>query len=73
MLMIRLARGGAKNNPFYRIVTIDRRQKRGGKPVEVLGYWYPKKSDKKIDKKRYDYWVGKGAKTSKAVLNLLED
>lgn len=72
MVKIRLARGGAKNNPFYRIVVIEESRARSGKPLDILGYWYPKKDDKKIDKEKVQKWVGKGAKLSKAVATLLE-
>lgn len=72
MVKIRLARGGSKNNPFYRIVAIEERRARQGKPLEILGYWHPLRSDKKIDKKKIDKWVGRGAKVSKAVTTLIE-
>ena len=72
MVKIRLARGGSKNNPFYRIVAIEERRARKGKPLEVIGYWNPLKGDKKIDKKKIEEWVGRGAKVSKAVTNLIE-
>ena len=71
MVKIRLARGGAKNAPFYRIVVVDERRKREGKPLEVLGYWHPSKDDKKIDKPGIKKWVEKGAVVTKAVQNLL--
>ncbi len=71
MIKIRLARGGVKNNPFYRIVAIDERRKRGGKPLDILGFWHPAKGTKKIDKKKINAWVGKGAQLTKAVKELL--
>ncbi|MGD8744341.1 MAG: 30S ribosomal protein S16 [Candidatus Woesebacteria bacterium] len=72
MIKIRLSRRGAKNAPFYRIVAIEHTRKREGKPVDVLGHWHPSKNVVKIDKKRIKEWVGKGAKVSKAVKELLE-
>ena len=72
MVKIRLARGGSKNNPFYRIVAIEGRRARQGKPLEILGYWHPLRSDKKIDKKRIEEWVLRGATVSKAVTTLIE-
>lgn len=70
MIVIRLARGGVKNNPFYRIVAIDKRRKRGGKPLEILGYWHPAKGDIKIDMKKVTKWKEKGAQITKAVEKL---
>lgn len=72
MIKIRLARGGVKKKPFYKVVAIDARQKRGGRPVEVLGYWNPSKDEIKINKKKVEEWVGKGAQISKAVKDLLK-
>lgn len=71
MIKIRLTRKGAKNNPVYRIVAIEKTKKRDGKPLEILGYWYPKKGEKKIDKKKLKKWIDKGAKTTPAVDKLL--
>ncbi len=72
MIKIRLARGGAKNNPFYRIIAIDERRKREGKPLDIIGFWYPAKGDIKIDKNKVKAWIEKGAKTTKAVDKLLK-
>jgi small subunit ribosomal protein S16 len=72
MVKIRLARHGKRNDPFYRIVAIESSKRREGKPLEVLGHWYPKKDQKKIDKKRLGYWVDNGAVVSKAVSNLMK-
>lgn len=70
MIRIRLSRIGKKNDPFYRIVAIEQHRKREGKPVEVLGYWHPRENVKKIDSKKYEYWISKGAKPSDAVSKL---
>jgi len=71
MVKIRLARSGVKNKPFYRIVAIDSKRKRGGKPLEILGFWQPSKNLIKIDKKKVSEWVKKGAKVTEAVEELL--
>ena len=73
MVKIRLARGGTKNDPFYRIVAIDEKRKRGGKPIEILGYWHPAKKVKKIDPGRISHWKDLGAKTTNAVDKLLAE
>lgn len=72
MIKIRLSRGGAKNAPFYRIVAIEERRKREGKPLDILGYWHPAKDDKKIDKEKIKQWVGKGAQITDAVKKLID-
>lgn len=71
MIKIRLSRGGVKKDPFYRIVATDESKAREGKPLQVLGYWHPRKDLKKIDKKGIDSWVKKGAKLTKAVKDLI--
>jgi small subunit ribosomal protein S16 len=71
MIKIRLARGGAKNAPFYRIVAINVRSKREGAPLDTIGYWHPAKNVKKIDKKKLQYWQNRGAKTTTAVENII--
>lgn len=71
MIKIRLARHGKTNDPFYKIVAIDKDKKRGGEPIEVLGHWHPASEDKEIDKKRIKEWVSKGAQVTKGVSKLL--
>ncbi len=71
MVKIRLDRTGVRNKPFYRIVAIDEREKKGGVPLEVLGYWQPSKNLIKVDKKALDNWVKKGAVVSPAVNKLI--
>ena len=73
MIKIRLARGGAKNKPFYRIVAIEGSRKRGGKSLDTLGFWNPQKKELKIDKKKLEQWIQKGAKKTMAVTKLLEN
>lgn len=73
MIKIRYARGGVKNDPFYRIVAIDHQRKNTGKPLEVLGYWYPRKDDYKINKKAVQEWIKKGAQISPSVKKLLKE
>ncbi|OGM28859.1 30S ribosomal protein S16 [Candidatus Woesebacteria bacterium RIFCSPHIGHO2_01_FULL_41_10] len=72
MVTIRLTRGGKKNDPFYRIVAIDKADKLSGKALAILGHWYPKKDTKVLDKKAIDAWVQKGARVSDAVKNLMK-
>lgn len=70
-LVIRSSRVGKKGERKFRVVVKEKRSRRDGKAIEVLG-WYEKgkKGLKKIDKNRYDYWVSKGAIPSIAVEKL---
>lgn len=70
-IVIRSSRTGKKGERKFRIVVAEKRSKRDGKPVEVLG-WYEKgeKGNKKINKERFDYWVSQGARLSDTILKL---
>lgn len=72
MLKIRLARGGRKKHPFYRVVVTNSRNRRDGQPVAFLGYYNPMSKDLKLDKAQALDWVSKGAQTSEKVAWLLE-
>ena len=73
MLMIRLARRGARKQPHYRIVVIEKERATNGRPVEVVGTYNPRTNPTTIDLKRdrIDYWVSKGAQLSDTVGRLL--
>jgi len=72
LVSIRLARGGKKKKPFYRIVATDSRSPRDGKFLEILGYYNPvvEPKDLKVNIERVDYWISVGAKMSQTVENL---
>jgi small subunit ribosomal protein S16 len=69
VLMIRLSRTGARKQPQYRVVVIEKERARNGRPVEVVGTYNPRTSPASIELKRerIDYWVSKGAKMSDRV------
>ena len=69
MLMIRLSRTGARKQPQYRVVVIEKERARNGRPVEVVGTYNPRTNPASIELKRerIDYWVSKGAKMSDRV------
>lgn len=72
MLTIRFTRKGKKNQPFFRVVLVDkRRSSKGGRAVEELGYMDPLKKRKSLNKERILYWISKGAQPSDTVHNLL--
>ncbi len=71
-LAIRLARGGRKNRPFYRIVVADKRMPRDGRFIEKLGTYDPllasdNENRVRLVKDRIEYWLGQGAKPSERV------
>ncbi len=72
MLTIRLTRKGKKNQPFFKIVVIDkRRSAKGGRAVEELGYVNPLTKKHSLEKDRILYWISKGAKPTPRIHNLL--
>src|SRR3984957_5865224 len=72
VLMIRLARRGARKQPHYRIVVIEKERARNGRPVEVVGTYNPRTNPASIELKRdrVEYWVSKGAQMSDRVNKL---
>jgi small subunit ribosomal protein S16 len=73
VLMIRLSRTGARKQPHYRVVVIEKERARNGRPVEVVGTYNPRTSPASIELKRerIDYWVSKGAKMSDRVSKIV--
>jgi small subunit ribosomal protein S16 len=71
--MIRLARVGARKQPFYRIVVIEKDRARNGRSVEVVGTYNPRTSPASVELKRerIAYWRGVGAQLSPTVEKLL--
>ena len=74
MLMIRLARFGARKQPYYRVVVIEKDRARNGRSVEVVGTYNPRTNPATVDLKRerIDYWTSKGAQLSETVEKLLK-
>lgn len=73
MVKIRLARGGRKKAPFYRIVVTDSRSSRDGKFIERVGHFNPLVEDQKelvINLERVDHWLSVGAQMSPRVKSL---
>ena len=73
MLTIRLARTGARKQPHYRVVVIEKERARNGRPLEVVGTYNPRTNPGSIDIKRdrVEYWISKGAKMSDRVSKLM--
>lgn len=74
---IRLARGGSKKRPFYRIVVADVRAPRDGRFIEKVGSYNPmlaKDSEDRVilDQERIKHWLGEGAQPTDRVLRFLD-
>jgi small subunit ribosomal protein S16 len=74
LLSIRLTRLGAKKRPFYRIVVAEKRSKRDGRFVEMLGYYDPCRDplELKLNRERLSYWIKRGAQPTETVLSLMK-
>jgi len=75
-LKIRLARGGAKKRPFYRIVVADARSPRDGRFIDRIGTYDPMLSDDAkrvtLDAEKAKAWLAKGAQPTDRVLRFLD-
>ena len=75
MVVIRMARGGAKNRPFYNIVVADSRMPRDGRFIERIGFYNPmaptEETKFRLALDRVAHWVGHGAQPSDAVKKLI--
>ncbi len=72
MLMIRLARFGAKKKPTYRVVVIEKDRARDSRAVEVVGHYNPVADPAVVDLQhdRIEHWVKQGAQLSTTVARL---
>ena len=76
MVVIRLARGGAKHRPFYNMVVANSRDPRDGRFIERVGFYDPKAPEGRealrVDVERVKHWTGKGAQLSPTVTRLVK-
>jgi small subunit ribosomal protein S16 len=76
MVVIRLARGGAKKRPFYNLVVADSRTRRDGRFIERIGFYNPIATEKeeglRIAADRLTYWQQQGAQLSLTVARLVK-
>jgi small subunit ribosomal protein S16 len=76
MVVIRLARGGAKKRPFYNIVVADARERRDGRFIERVGFYNPMASGGeqplRVALDRVTHWHTVGAQLSPTVKRLVE-
>ena len=77
MVVIRLARGGAKKRPFYHIVVTDSRRRRDTNYIKRIGYFNPvaRGQEKRLvlDQELLNYWQGVGAQLSERVQALVKE
>ena len=76
MVVIRLARGGAKKRPFFNVVVADSRNRRDGRFIERVGFYNPIAGDGeealRLALDRIEHWRGQGAKLSDTVAGLVK-
>ncbi|UDG79648.1 30S ribosomal protein S16 [Candidatus Steffania adelgidicola] len=76
MVTIRLARGGVKKRPFYKIVVTDSRNARDGRFIERIGFFNPIASGQaevlRLNLERIEHWVSQGATVSERVATLIK-
>ena len=76
MVVIRLARGGAKKRPFYNMVVTDSRNRRDGRFVERIGFYNPVAAESEkglvINAERLAYWQSQGAQLSPTAARLVK-
>ena len=76
MVVIRLARGGAKKRPFFNLVVADSKRARDGRFIERIGFYNPcapEGQEKfRIEAARLSYWQGKGAQLSDTAARLVK-
>ena len=75
MVVIRLARGGAKKRPFYNIVVSDSRERRDGRFIERVGFYNPMaaggEQPLRVAFDRIEHWAATGAQLSPTVERLV--
>ncbi len=76
MVVIRLARGGAKKRPFFNLVVTDSRNPRDGRFIERVGFYNPiagsAEEGVRIAHDRIAYWSQRGARMSDTVAMLVK-
>jgi len=72
MIAIRFLRIGKKHQPFFRVVVTDKKNPpRGGRFLEIVGFFNPLTKEKKLKGERIKHWLSMGAQPSDRVHNLL--
>jgi small subunit ribosomal protein S16 len=69
---LRFTRMGRNKAPFYRIIAIDRKERRDGRPLEYLGYYNPMTKETNLNAPAIKKWIETGAQPTDTVRNLLK-
>ena len=76
MVTIRLARHGARKNPFFHVTVADRAAKRDGRFIERIGFYNPiargQEERMRVDLDRVDYWLSQGAQPTERARQLID-
>jgi small subunit ribosomal protein S16 len=72
MLKLRLKRIGRKGSPSYRLVVMENKARRDGRPVDEVGYYDPIVKKYKFNADKIQKWLSYGVKPTETVLNLLK-
>ena len=77
MVIIRLARGGNRNRPYYSVVATDSRSRRDGRFIEKLGFYNPSATETmegfRLNTERFSHWISVGAQVSPTVKKLVKN
>lgn len=75
MVKIRLKRFGSKKKPVYRIVVIDSKSRRDGRPIQEIGFYDPRRqpAEVRLDKEAYSKWLTQGAQPTEVVERLAKN
>lgn len=73
MLKIRLKKYGRKQQPTYRIIVIDSKKRRDGRPLEEIGFYNPLRDEIHVNNKRVEYYKSNGAQLSKTVVSICKN
>jgi len=72
MLKLRLKRTGRKRSPSYRLVIMENKSRRDGRPIDEVGYYNPITKQYKFNINKIKNWLSYGVKPTETVLNLLK-
>ena len=74
MVALRLSRQGTKDRPYYKIIAVDSRKRRDGRPIEQIGTYNPMVEGVNftLDIEKADKWISTGAQPSDTVRSIIK-
>ena len=72
MLKLRLKKVGRKGSPTYRLVIMEHKTRRDGRPIEEVGFYNPISKESSFNSIKINHWLKVGAKPTSTVFNLLK-